>query len=201
MLRNLSRFLLCSMLIFTPCTCMPKKVVTGRVLDAETGRPIAGAVVAIRWLQDRSDDASAPDDTLEATQDFSDRNGTFRIPQYPGKPYVMGVYKKGYVCWSNRDRFLPDESKAGRSRLLASQLVHVEDGMAIQLKPFKKEYRRDEHAGFTMEVAGAVADGPDGPFHQAIKSEFELWRKDLRQDFEKTFGKQPPLPSQVNAAP
>jgi hypothetical protein len=201
MLRKLSYILLCSILIVAPYACTPKRLVTGRVLDAETGRPIEGAVVAIRWLQDPSDDVADADDTLEATQDFSDQNGTFRIPQYPGKPYVMGVYKKGYVCWSSRDRFLPAERKVGVSQLLVPRLTHVEDGMAIQLKPFKKEYRRDEHAGFTMQVAGAVADNPDGPFHQAIKSEFELWRKDLRQDFEKAFGKQPTSPSNASAEP
>jgi Carboxypeptidase regulatory-like domain len=196
MLRKPGHILLCSILILAPCACTPKKLVTGRVLDAETGRPIEGAVVAIRWLQDRSDDVSDGNDTLEATQDFSDQNGTFRIPQYPGKPYVMGVYKKGYVCWSSRDKFLPSEKNAGVSQSLVSQPVHVDNGMAIQLKPFKNEYRRDEHAGFTMQVAGAVADNPAGPFQQAIKSEFELWRNDLRQDFEEAFGK--PLQSPSN---
>ena len=60
--------------------------------------------------------------------------------------------------------------------------------MEIQLEPFKKEHSRPLHAGFAVMVAGESTNHPDGPFHQAIASEFQLWRENLRQDFQKQLG-------------
>jgi hypothetical protein len=61
--------------------------------------------------------------------------------------------------------------------------------MEIELKPFKPEDSvRDLHAGFTVMVAGESADTQDGPFHQAIESEYRLWRESMRKDFIEKFG-------------
>ena len=189
MLRRLSHVILCAVFILTPCACAPKKLVRGQILDAETGHPVEGAVVAIRWLKDRSHNGSDVNETFDAAQEYSDRYGTFRIPQNPGNQYIMGVYKEGYVCWSSRDTFLPSSTNPSTPPPPVSDPAPIADGMVIQLKPFKPDYRHNEHAGFTMQVAGSVTDNPGGPFHQAIKSEFELWRNDLRKLFEEALSK------------
>ena len=58
----------------------------------------------------------------------------------------------------------------------------------MKVIPFKKEDPRELHAGFTVMVAGESTDGQYGLFHQAIESEFRLWRESLRKDFRDQFG-------------
>jgi hypothetical protein len=60
--------------------------------------------------------------------------------------------------------------------------------MQIELKPFIKGYSKDQHAGFTVMVAGESTDTHKGPFHEAIESEYRLWRENLRTAFKDRFG-------------
>jgi hypothetical protein len=60
--------------------------------------------------------------------------------------------------------------------------------MEIKLEPFQTDHPRDLHAGFTMMVAGESTDSDMGPFHQAIQTEYQLWRENLRKDFQKQVG-------------
>ena len=43
-------------------------------------------------------------------------------------------------------------------------------------------------SGFTVMVAGESTDTDSGPFHEAIRSEYNLWRENLRKDFQKQMG-------------
>ncbi len=42
-------------LFLSLAACAPKCIINGRVVDAETDRPIRGAAVAIRWLENQSE--------------------------------------------------------------------------------------------------------------------------------------------------
>jgi hypothetical protein len=175
-------------LIFSFLSCGPKSVVRGRVVDAETRQPIKGAAVAIRWYSDYSDNQSSKRDTVDAAQAVSDDEGVFNIPEYPDKQYILGVYKNGYVCWSSRDIFLmpPQKSRAGKyHKRKGPQLA---DGMEVELVPLHSDHSRDLHAGFTVMVAGESTDSELGPFNQAIQPEYQLWRNNLRNDFQKQIG-------------
>ena len=174
------------LLISTFVTCSPKCVVRGRVVDAETRQPVTGAAVAVKWYTDASGRQSA--ETVAAIQSLSDERGVFKIPEYPDKKYILGVYKNGYICWSSRDVFSNQEAAATRKSNKQVKDSQIRDGMEIQLEPFKKEHSRPLHAGFAVMVAGESTNHPDGPFHQAIASEFQLWRENLRQDFQKQLG-------------
>jgi hypothetical protein len=172
--------------IFTFVTCSPKCVVRARVVDAETRQPIKGAAVAIKWYTDAS--AQQPAETVAAIQSLSDDMGVFKIPEYPDKKYILGVYKNGYICWSSRDIFSNQEAAATRKNYRQIKDSQIKDGMEIRLVPFNKEHSRPLHAGFAVMVAGDSTNHPDGPFHQAIAPEFHLWRENLRQDFQKQIG-------------
>jgi len=63
----------------------------------------------------------------------------------------------------------------------------IEDGLKIRLKPFEENYSREQHAGFVVLVAGECTDAHSGPFNKAIESEYELWRNNLRKNFQKVF--------------
>jgi len=163
-------------------------VVRGRVVDAQTRQPIKGAAVAIKWYTDTSDRRSGESKTVDAVQALSDEKGLFLIPEYPDRKYILGVYKNGYICWSSRDDFLNQPAVATKTHNRPKKSPQMNDGMVIELLPFKKEHSRNLHAGFAVMVAGDSTNKPDGPFHQAIESEYQLWRENLRKDFQRQLG-------------
>ena len=182
-------FIFTSMVLSLPLlTCSPKCVVRGQVVDAETQQPINGAAVAIKWYTDASEQQSTNVRTVDAAQALSDGEGFFKIPEYPDMKYVLGVYKMGYICWSSQDVFSNQPQAATKETYPGKAGHHIKDGMKIELLPFKKEYSRNLHAGFTVMVAGESTNKSHGPFHQAIEPEFNLWRENLRKDFQKQLG-------------
>ena len=174
--------------IISLISCAPKSVVRGRVVDAATRQPIQGAAVAIRWYTDYPDKQSAKAGTVDAVQAVSDEKGLFKIPQYPDKHYILGVYKHGYICWSSQDVFAIEPGISRTDKYRKRKHHRLKEGMAIELEQLQKGLPRDLHAGFTVMVAGESTDSDRGPFHQAIQPEYQLWRKNLRQDFQKQVG-------------
>ena len=164
--------------------CSPKCIINGRVVDAETEHPIKGAAVAIRWVEDQPETNSATSQTFDSAQDFSDNDGYFNIPDHSDKNFVMGVYKEGYICWSNRSSFTSGKKEA----TIARQNIRLADGMQVRLEPLKADDSRDQHAGFTVLVAEEVTESKQSPFYNAIKPLFKRWRDNLRQQFRKKFG-------------
>ena len=175
-------------LIFSLISCSPKKVVSGRVVDAETQQPITGAAIAIRWYTEYPDKQTAKRGTVDAVQALSDEEGEFKIPEYPDKQYILGVYKNGYICWSSRDIFLMPPQKSTAAGDQENKTPRLSNGMEVKLRPLQKGHPRDLHAGFTVMVAGESTDTDKGPFHQAIQPEYKLWRNNLRNDFQKQVG-------------
>jgi len=170
-------------LIFSLISCSPKYVVRGHVVDAETRQPIKGAVVAIKWYSDYPDNQS-----VDAVQALSDDKGEFNIPEYPDKHYVLGVYKNGYICWSSQDIFLMPHRKSSADNYQKRKGLQIADGMEVELAPLQKNHPKDLHAAFTVMVAGESTDSDWGPFHRAIRSEYQLLRDNLRKDFQKQVG-------------
>ena len=164
--------------------CAPKCIINGRVVDADTKHPIKGAAVAVRWVEDLPESNSATTQTFDSAQDLSDEDGYFNIPDHPDKNFVMGVYKEGYICWSNRSSFTSGKKEA----TIARQNIRLADGMQVRLEPLKADDSRDQHAGFTVLVAEEVTESKQSPFYNAIKPLFKRWRDNLRQQFRKTFG-------------
>ena len=177
-------FLISIALFLSLAACASKSIINGRVVDAETGQPIKDAAVAIRWLENQSEDNSSTVHTFDAAQDLSDKDGNFSIPEYQNRKYVMGVYKKGYICWSSRSDFSGGAPEKASLRLPPN----VENGMEIHLARLTEGHSRDEHAGFTVLVAGEVTESKKGPFYKAIMPLFRKWRDNLRKEFQKKMG-------------
>ena len=86
-------------------------IITGKILDASTGRPIPNAVFVIlkpdiNWQNSSGDDA----DILESVT--TDRKGYFETTQpiLRGQPYSMGVGAKGYKTVFEDEVTLPDDA-------------------------------------------------------------------------------------------
>lgn len=181
---------ICLFLAISFISCSPKCVVRGRVVDAASQQPIKGAAVAIRWYSDYPDKESATTETVDAVQALSDAKGVFKIPQYPEKKYILGVYKNGYVCWSSQDIFTTHPAVSGTETYRKRKHHRIEDGMQIELEPLQRSHPKELHAGFTVMVAGESTDSDRGPFNRAIQTEYQLWRENLRKDFQKQVGAQ-----------
>jgi len=136
-------------------------------VDAENGQPIEGAILAYEWYTTEIGPPGLPgkDVTIEAGEEVSDAQGSVKIPRYPlvNRSLRMVIYKKGYVCWSNRHIFPSLEER---------KTFKLEDGMVIQLERFKKEYSEKAHARFTSYVSSGIPRGPR--FGEALTKELEL---------------------------
>ena len=93
-------------------TCSPKCEVHGRVVEAETRQPIDGAAVAIRWYSENPSQQSSKTGTIDAVQALSNGKGQFKVPKYPDKQHILGIYKSGYICWSSKDIFSVNSAKS-----------------------------------------------------------------------------------------
>lgn len=175
-------------LVISLISCSPKMVVRGRVVDADTQQPLQGAAVAIRWYTSVAEKQSAKIGTIAAVQSVTDGRGVFKIPKYPDTQHVLGVYKTGYICWSSQDIFTIDPGISRTDRYRKRKHHRIREGMEIELESLQKNHPKKLHAGFTVMVAGETTDSDLGPFHQAIQSEYQLWRENLRKDFQKQVG-------------
>jgi hypothetical protein len=104
----------------------------GLVVDAETDRPIAGAVVAGYWAFERGTGLNGPSGSFEvATETGAD--GRYRIASLDSLPsgasqrirrFTLIVYQKGYIGWRSDRRF--PERTARRDFSQRSNRVRLE---------------------------------------------------------------------------
>lgn len=94
------------------CGCAASST-TFRILDAETKKPIEGAVALAEWIGGRRMAVIAEPTqayTTEAVEAVSDSEGKFTIPGVAGSlamqtPHLK-VYKPGYAGWDSRRIYL-----------------------------------------------------------------------------------------------
>jgi len=132
------------LLVFMLGSCSAE--VTGTVVDAETGKPIEGAVVLVEWTMTKGMPGMTHTQPYEIEEVVSKKDGTFKIKKLLNPllnlPRVT-IYKKGYVAWNNEYVF-PTWSKRKNYK--------YEDGMVIRLELFKKEYSRKDHVNFIIDM-------------------------------------------------
>lgn len=140
-------FLFLIMILMAPC-CNAE--ITGRVVDAETGEPIEGAVVLVEWTITKGLPGMSYSESYEVKEALTDKEGKIRISGVLN-PLVKGhvtVYKKGYVAWDDRFIF-PDYKKRTDFKW--------QPGYVFKLDKFKPEYNHNAHWAFIMD---SVVSGP-----------------------------------------
>jgi hypothetical protein len=119
---------------------------TGIVIDADTERPIAGAIVAGSWAFERGVGMQAPLGSREVVVE-SGTDGRYVIPrlaELPGgastrlRRFTLIVYRRGHVAWRS-DRRFPD----GGARHDFSQ-----HGNRVRLEKWQPSWRHAEHLVF-----------------------------------------------------
>jgi len=121
----------------------------GRVLDAETNRPIDGAVVLVEWTKTIGFGLTYTE-SYKVVEALSDKDGKFELPGCYS-PFVnvpdVTVYKKGHVAWNNKYVF---PTHANRTDFT------WKSGYVIMLKKFNKEYSYTQHQSF-IDIAASLS--------------------------------------------
>ena len=174
------KILQCGRPIFTVFICAllvaacGKTMVTGKVVDAETNKPIPDAAVHIFWTKPGSGPPGLRGEVkVDMAETITDSAGRFEVPKYNtySHNYNMAVYKTGYVCWSSRKVFPSYEERRG---------FKLRNGIVIALEHFNPEYSRSKHADFTLVASVGRIGG--GLFDRAIKDEMRIVKKNIRKN-------------------
>ena len=117
--------------------------ISGTVVDAETGKPIEGAVVLVEWTR-----TSGKWIGLRATSSYkaiettTDETGKFTVPDVLNPlvdPPHLTIYKKTYVGWNSQFIF-PDYKKRMDFKWGKGNL--------FKLEKFSESYSYDKHVDF-----------------------------------------------------
>lgn len=161
--------------------CGLKYNVTGKVVDGETGKPVEGAAIAINWTHVMLGfpGLPVPRKDLGTTQTLTDADGSFTVPAYIYRDHFMGVYKKGYICWSSETEFNP-HGDTDEEVFIRRPKQKACDGMIIYLNPMP-QIRLEKHACFTDSVVCRLWTTGNGPFDRAVRHEEETCIQFLRK--------------------
>lgn len=124
---------------------------SGTVIDAETGKPIEGAVILVEWTYTSGKWIGLrTTSSYKVVEVITDKEGKFKVSGVVN-PFVntpeVTIYKKGYVCWSSRIIF-PDYRN--RTDFIWGKTY------TFKLEHFKPEYSYIEHTSF---IGSAINSG------------------------------------------
>ena len=111
----------------------------GKVVDAETDKPIEEAVVLVEWTVTKGVPGLTHTESVKVIEAITDKAGKFTITgALKHTPHVT-IYKKGYVAWNNKFIF-PDYKKRKDFKL--------ENGQVFKLERFKESFGYVAHESF-----------------------------------------------------
>jgi len=114
--------------------------ISGRVIDAETNKPIEGAVVLVEWTKTIGFGLTRTE-SYKVAEAISDKDGEIRLSgcysPVVNKPHVT-VYKKGYVAWNDESIF----------PALTQRVDFTWGSYVFRLEKFRPEYSYDKHVSF-----------------------------------------------------
>lgn len=118
------------------------KSISGTVIDAETGRPIEGAVVFFEWTKTKGGWTGLDyTETYRIAEKVTDKDGKFRVlgvlTPFVNPPTIV-IYKTGYVAWRNDYIFPTNEKRQDFAR----------DRYIFKLEHFNKKYSHSLHIQF-----------------------------------------------------
>lgn len=152
----------------------------GRVVDAETGQPIVGAVVVVGWTAMSPNVGGGTTYGIDATEKLTDENGEFSFWGIGGLYYALvsdthvGIYKVGYpnfdaLWWSYKHFASSSTAEVAREKF--GYFVHFEWGRAIVALRSITTFEQFAKYGGPPRVHAARKNGK--PFLEHDKAEAE----------------------------
>ncbi len=121
---------------------------SGTVIDAETRKPVEGAVVLVEWTKTKGFGLTHTE-SYKVVEVLTDKDGKLKVSGVMD-PFVnlpdVTVYKKGYVCW-NSSIIFPDYRNRTDFKW-GSNFI-------FKLEHFKPEYSYDKHVDFIRSCIGS----------------------------------------------
>jgi hypothetical protein len=147
--------------VFVVGCSYPYPGIKGRVLDAETEKPVEGAVVKAQWTEAKGAIGLTYTVVYKTEETFTDEEGRFAVAGVKKlfvDPPRLSIYKKGYVCWNNEYIFPGWEHRTD---------FKWKSGNVYKLERFKSNYSYLKHSSFISAVSGT----PSQLFDQAYRWE------------------------------
>jgi hypothetical protein len=183
-LKRLNYFIL--MLVMAPLlsACGMHYNIKGKVINGQTGQPVEGAVVDINWIRYKLGPPGLPLDMAfyGTTERLTDAEGGFTIPKYTFGTHFMGVYKKGFVCWSSDTKFNPQGKT--EDEMFVHRYVKVKNGMVIKLEPKDGNFPAVKHASFVQSVDTGLGS-PIPLFTEATNEEYKIYENFVKNQMRK----------------
>lgn len=147
--------------------------ITGTVVDAETGKPIEGAVVLAEWTKTKGLGLTSTE-SYKVVEVVTDKDGKFAVSGV-STPFVnpphLTIYKKGYVAWNNEFIF-PDYKKRTDFKW--------QSGHVFRLEQFKENiYSHKEHVMFIYAPVAGSSKIPR--YYDAIRWEEMMMQKEIEK--------------------
>jgi len=141
---------------------------TGRVIDAETKKPIDGAIVLVEWTITHGYGFSSRE-TYEVFEGVTNGDGEISIPgvYHPFvNPPDVTVYKQGYVAWNSR--FIFPNGYVNRTDF------EWKNGYVFLLEQFKPEYTYNKHSLFVSSCIGHSLPEQKKQIKKATQFEWDM---------------------------
>jgi hypothetical protein len=155
--------------------------IPGKVVDAETRKPIEGAVVLVEWDITKGFGLSYTE-RYKVFETVTNEDGWFTLPGVLNplvNPPNLAIYKKGYFAW-REDYTFPDYKE---------KHFRWKGGQVFRLERFKKGYLYTDHTSFITSGIGSL--GTSSKLYQAHRWERLLAQKELEL-YGKKLKKLPP---------
>lgn len=143
---------------------------TGTVVDAETGKPIEGAIVLVEWTKTKGFGLTHTE-SYKVVEVLTDKDGKFKVP---GVRTIfvdshLTIYKAGYVAWNDEIVFPGYKKRAdfewGKTN-------------TFKLEHFKSEYSYDKHVSFIRSAINSTI----GYEKKRIMRDAFDWETDLARE-------------------
>lgn len=132
--------ILLMLLMLLPCTGCTTPI-TGKIVDAETGQAIEGAILLVEWTKVHGF-GNTYTSSEKVAEVFSDKDGIVKIPGY-NDPTAQGpdvtIYKPGYVAWNSKWIFPDSRNRTD---------FEWKNNYVFRLERFKPEYTYKDHTSF-----------------------------------------------------
>ena len=130
------------LLSFISCGYSP---IMGKVVDAETGRPIDDAVILVEWTKAEGVPGLVSTKSYKVVETVTDKDGKF-FAEGLKKIFIdapsLTIYKKGYVAWNNKRIFPGNQFRTD---------FKWQNGNVYKLERFDPAYSYVEHDSFVSD--------------------------------------------------